>query len=211
MIGVVGNSHFHLPMVDLISTFGGACIAHDDRMFEVFVFDRGKESTGSLFGAPDDATSDASIDSFTSDLDTLPFTGYQHLASAASPLIVHSAALANRIDVETGFTPSLVPFVPYNVPAGPVGADHRKRARKALGLRDDVVHLATFGAVDTRTKCTNSAIVCASWLRDWGVPAHLHVVGPIDPLEAEELEEDVRELEFRRQGFRHRPYGAPDP
>jgi FkbM family methyltransferase len=196
VIAVVGDSHFHFPMLDLLGAFGGACISHDDRMVEAYCTDRGLRWTAGLLGSSGAPVDASEIEHFVSDLDALPACGYAQLAATASPLVVHSASLRTRVHAETGVEPVCVPFVPYNRPPGPLDAGRHALARGELGIADDVVALATFGAVDRRTKCTDLAVSCTSWLRDWGRKVHLYVVGALTSTEDAGLAELVRELDL---------------
>ena len=36
IVNVIGNSHFHFPILDLLGSFGGAAISHDNRMMEAY-------------------------------------------------------------------------------------------------------------------------------------------------------------------------------
>jgi FkbM family methyltransferase len=154
VVNVVGNSHFHFPVLDLLESFGGACIAHDISMVEAY-------------GLDDPDPSAVRAGAF----------GYRTLARRASPLLVHGHALARAIAEATGVAPIVVPFVPYRVPAEPLDESSPARARLALGLGDDSVHIATFGLVDRRTKGHETIVGALARLRDRHVPAHLHVVG----------------------------------
>jgi FkbM family methyltransferase len=172
VVGVVGNSHFHFPVVDLLEAFGGACIAHDVTMVEAHGWD--DPETSSVRGQG---------------------SGYGVLARVASPLVVHSHALADVIVKETGVMPVVVPFVPYRVPSEPAfDASSVARSRRALGLGDDAVHVATFGFVDRRTKGHDTIVGALAWLAGWDLPVHLHVVGDAPPGELVELSTLAGEL-----------------
>ena len=195
VVNVIGNSHFHFPILNLLSSYGGATIAHDNRMLEAYRYDRGEAWTAALLSLGGTKVGAPEIDEFMLDLDRLPSIGYDVIARQASPLIVHGSALASRIFRETGVSPVVVPFVPYNVPVlEAVDDDVRARCREALELADDVVHIATFGIVDSRTKRTDLVIGAVAWLRDWGRPAHLHIVGDTPAAERRSLQNLVGEL-----------------
>lgn len=195
VVNVVGNSHFHFPILNLLSSYGGATIAHDNRMLEAYRYDRGEAWTAELLSRSGTHVGVAEIEEFLLDLDRLPSAGYDVIARQASPLIVHGSALAGRILRETGVSPVVVPFVPYNVP-DPEEVDEaaRARSREKLGFADDVIHFATFGIVDSRTKRTDLVIGALVWLRDWGRPAHLHIVGDTPKAERGSLESLAAEL-----------------
>lgn len=195
VVNVIGNSHFHFPILDLLGSYGGAAISHDNRMMEAYRYDRGEAWTADLLSRSGTHVLPEEIEEFVLDLDRLPSVGYDLIARQASPLIVHGAALADRIHRETGVSPVVVPFVPYNVPdSADVDDAARARSRAKLGFVDDVAHLATFGIVDSRTKRTDLVMGALAWLRDWGRPAHLHIVGDTPKAEQDLLEALAAEL-----------------
>jgi glycosyltransferase involved in cell wall biosynthesis len=189
VVNVVGNSHFHFAILDLMESYGGACIAHDNRMIEAYRSDRGDAWTAELLSTPTRTVWPHELDEFSLDLEQAPSLGYELIAREAKPLIVHGRALAKRIERENGVSPVVVPFVPYNVPVGAITDAARVQARNALALADDLLHIASFGIVDRRTKGTDLVVVAAGLLRSRGVPTHVHIVGdgPADERKALEL------------------------
>lgn len=188
VVNVIGNSHFHFPILDLMDSYGGAAISHDTRMVESYEYDRGRDWTATLLSRSGVAVRADELGEFLLNLDRLPGLGYDLLARQASPLIVHGPSLAERIHRETGIRPEVVPFVPYNIPElQTIDGTARERCRQTLGLSDEVVHVATFGIVDSRTKGTDVIVGALSWLRTWGRVAHLHIVGEVPPEERTSL------------------------
>lgn len=190
VVTVVGNSHFHLPMLDLLQWFGGPVVAHDNRMFEAYRFDRGDAWTAHLLSTSEHPVRPAMLDDFARDLDLLPRLGYDLIVRQAAPLIVHGHGLAERVRAETGIAPAVIPFVPYRVPTPDVLTAHARRAaRAALDLPDTALNIATFGIVDARTKAHDLVVEALGFLRDWGVETILHVVGGAPSAEQRALEE----------------------
>jgi glycosyltransferase involved in cell wall biosynthesis len=178
VVNVIGNSHFHFSILDLMGAYGGACIAHDNRMVEAYRHDRGDAWTAELLSRPGHPVRPDEVMEMINDLDRLPSAGYGVIAREASPLIVHGRALAKSIYEETGTSPIVIPFVPYNVPkTEAIEGRTRSCAREKLGLSDDTLHIATFGIVDRRTKELDRIVAALAWLRTWHVRARLHVVG----------------------------------
>lgn len=198
VVNVIGNSHFHLPMLDLLSSFGGACIAHDNRMIESYGNDRGDAWLAQLLSKNRQVDAESLVD-LLDDLDELPAIGYDLVARLASPLLVHSRSLANRIEAETGVAPIALPFVPYNLPSvETIDAGLRMRARTGVNLSERIFHVATFGYVDRRTKGADLVVAAVAWLRDWGFPVHLHVVGGAPPHELRSLQQLASDLDVQR-------------
>jgi glycosyltransferase involved in cell wall biosynthesis len=178
VINVVGNSHFHFPILDLMGAYGGACIAHDNRMVEAYRHDRGDPWAADLISRPSMPVREEQLVDLVNDLDRLPSIGYDIIARQASPLIVHGQALADSIFHDTGIRPVVVPFVPYNVPSTEtIDKATRQHARTALDLSADVLQIGTFGIVDRRTKGTSLIVAAMRWLCDWGIKPLLHLVG----------------------------------
>jgi glycosyltransferase involved in cell wall biosynthesis len=178
VVNVIGNSHFHFPILDLMGVYGGACIAHDNRMVEAYRHDRGDTWTAELVSRPGRSVRPDEVLEMINDLDRLPSAGYDLVAREASPLIVHGRALAKTIREETGTSPVVIPFVPYNLPKTETIDDQtRSRARERLGFVAGTLHIATFGIVDRRTKGLDRIVAALAWLRGWHIRARLHVVG----------------------------------
>jgi FkbM family methyltransferase len=195
VINVIGNSHFHFPILDLMGSYGGACIAHDNRMVEAYRHDRGDAWTAELLSMPSRTVYPEELLDLLADLDRLPSLGYDIIARQASPLIVHGRTLADSIFHETATSPVVVPFVPYNIPRVTVIDDEaRARARQALGLAADVLQIGTFGIVDRRTKGLDLIVAAIAWLRSWDIRAELHIVGQAPLVERHALRRLARSL-----------------
>jgi glycosyltransferase involved in cell wall biosynthesis len=196
VINVVGNSHFHFPILDLMSSYGGACIAHDNRMVEAYRHDRGDAWTAALLSRPSRTVRPEELLDLLSDLDRLPSSGYDIVAREASPLIVHGQSVADTILNETGTRPMVVPFVPYNLPSVPeIDNGMYAGARHALGIADEVLHIGTFGIVDRRTKSLDLIVAAMAWLRAWDIRAELHIIGEAPLVERHALRRLARTLE----------------
>jgi glycosyltransferase involved in cell wall biosynthesis len=117
---------------------------------------------------------------------------------------VHGRALADSILRDTGTSPAVVPFVPYNVPSVTVISDDAStRARQALGLAADVFHIGTFGIVDRRTKRLDLVVAAVAWLRSWDIPAELHIVGQAPLVERHALRRLAKSLGIESQIILH--------
>jgi len=106
--------------------------------------------------------------------------GLWEVARRTQTLVLHTPGARERIECETGVSPQVVPFAHYRsfVPEGRSQAE-RAAARERLGIEssEDVIHLATFGYVDVRTKLTDVVVEAAGWLAYWGHRVALYVVG----------------------------------
>jgi hypothetical protein len=182
LLVVIGNSHFHVPFVELLAITDCIAIAHDTRMVELYMALRGKGGAEDMMlrtadpTAPDIVT--PSLDEQIDDMRLLQNAGMWEIANRARALVLHSESAAGRIERETGVHPIVLPFANQRVPHSSVITDaDRRAAAERLSFDPSQVHLATFGYVDFRTKMTDVVLEAAGWLVQWGHPIALHVVG----------------------------------
>ena len=188
-LSVLGNSHFHLPHLDLLERIDTVAINHDTRMIEYYMALRGRggvsnlmlRGTGRRELHPD-------LDEQVNDMRLLQSAGFWEIARRARILATHSPCSAPTISQQTGRPVEVLPFANYRRPSiDRVTEPMRAQARRNLGMWDDTVHLASFGYIDTRTKLTDLVVESAAWLQQWGRRVHLHLVGSASP----EVEEDL--------------------
>ncbi|GAN76376.1 glycosyl transferase [Acidisphaera rubrifaciens HS-AP3] len=178
---VVGNSGLHRGIVDQLLSWGGAVIAHDARMLDFYVhvygYDRACAQASAELGRP---VSRADIDEWLAHPGRLPTLFLDEIAHAARPLIVHSQPTATRL-VARGLPPPVVlPFSPYRVlPNASLSSAARLAARRQLGLPENEVVIATFGAVSA-DRAPEDLLWALETLRAWGVAARLVYVGAAD-------------------------------
>jgi FkbM family methyltransferase len=188
LLTVMGNSHFHLPGLEVIEARGGVVLCHDVRQIELNSY-LGLQDTAS---ASRPHMSDPPRRTLRHELDAVATLGFDHIAQHSRKLLFHSAAAAARVARETGATTAALPFVPYREPtAAERTREARAAARAQLGLADGQVHLALLGGVDVRTKAADVIIEAQAWLRQWGHPVVLHVVGGVDAAVQTHLEQLV--------------------
>ncbi len=183
VVSVVGNSHFHLPIFDLLQRYGGACIAHDARMFGFYRYLLGQERAlavasrelGRAVGAPE-------MDTWLADEGRLEALFLGEVAASAAPAIVHSPITARLFAERYGVRPAYLPFSIYR-PWSPAELTPARRAaaRARLGLEPNEVAIATFGFVHV-SKAPEECVWALDLLRGWGVPASLHFVGGAETL-----------------------------
>lgn len=180
-LSVLGNSHFHLPMLRVLEDAGGAALAHDTRMIDLYAHLRGPSGAASLMNKNGrNFVSDADVSILHMNIDELGDTCYWEIAHAADPLIFHSRIAAERTAVETGTSPRRICFVPYKLPATTDPAA-RIESRERLGLIDSELNIVCVGIVDTGTKKADLIIEAVGWLNQWGFGTRVHFVGPVAP------------------------------
>jgi len=194
VITVVGNSHFHLPFVQLTEVVDTHVLAHDTRMVEFYLSLRDRHGVQQLMLRTEDdehLALNPALDDQIADMRLLQNAGLWEVARRGRRLIIHSPVSANRIEQETGVAPAVLPFAHYRA-ADTVSSDTRAQARERLGFDrwgSDAVHLASFGFVDFRTKRSDLVVEAAAWLAQWGRQIVLHLVGAAPP----ELESALRD------------------
>jgi glycosyltransferase involved in cell wall biosynthesis len=199
-VSVIGNSHFHLPMIDLLGYIDSAAILHDTRMIEFYAALRGRGGAEQLMvrGQASRVIAPA-FDEQLNDLRLLQNAGMWEIAQQAKPLIMHSTMSAPRIEAETGVVPQMLPFANYRSPSEAIITEEmREAARNRLGLDPSVKHIASFGFIDIRTKLSDVIIEAAAWLSQWGHDVHLHLVGSATAPIAEELQTRARQAGLSR-------------
>jgi len=205
-VSVVGNSHFHVPFIEVLGRVDAVVIAHDTRMVEYYMAMRGKGGAEQVMTRGQGRrTLDPPLDDQIDDMRLLQNAGFWEIARQSRMLILHSPTAASRIEQETGVTPRLLPFANQRVPhGGHVTEQLRDQARRRLGFSRDTIHLGTFGYVDLRTKLTDVVVEAAAWLSQWGHPISLHLAGSAADADAKALTRRAEEAgiqEFEVTGF----------
>ena len=181
-VSVIGNSHFHVPMLEVIDHVDSVVVSHDTRMVELYMAMRGKGGVEQVMlrGSGRSELSPP-LDDQIDDMRLLENAGFWEIARRARMLVMHSPSAAPRIQHETGVVPRLLPFANQRAPQGAVTQEMRLAARSRLGFDEmpfaGTVHIASFGFVDVRTKMTDVVIESAAWLSQWGHRVSLHLAG----------------------------------
>jgi FkbM family methyltransferase len=187
VLHVIGNSHFHIPALEHLQRFGGAALAHDNRMQNLYHHWRGRRGMLDVLGLNPDSFDDTEADRLLIEIDELPNLGYAEIARDANPMFVHSSLLADRVRSETGVNPIVLPFCPYRLPR-----ESDPPRRRPPGSR---LQLASFGEISITFKRHDLMVEMLSWLRLWGHSVHLVFVGGGDQREIEYLEELAESLD----------------
>ena len=185
IISVLGNSRFHLPIIELFERYGGPCIMHDSRLTQIYFHRLGQEKflqfANKLLGRP------VEMDEVSLWLEDRqpPSFFIEPLAERAKPMIVHTRRyqemLRERYHLETELAtfPANCQFTEEELSEG-----NRTLIRHSLGFDDAVFVIASFGIVD-RSKGVLACIVALDLLRFWKIPAMLIFVGKAAGLEHE--------------------------
>jgi len=208
-VSVVGNSHFHVPFLEVTERVDSVVVSHDTRLVELYMALRGRGGVEQvMLRGTGRRALDPPLDDQIDDMRLLQNAGFWEVARRARALILHTPSAAGRIAEETGVSPVLLPFANQRAPQGAVTERLRVEARARLGFDDGpfagTVHIASFGYVDVRTKMTDVVIESAAWLSQWGHRVSLHLAGAASPEEIESLTRRAREAgieNFRITGF----------
>ncbi len=197
VVSVVGNSSFHVKIIDLLCRFGGAAIVHDNRLTEVFNSmlgpDRFLALARRVLKRPELPYDE--VVKWMDDPGTAPSMFFDPLLGRAEPLFVHSRPLAEHVHRLHGVHPVVLPFCVYrDVPAADLTPQARAAARARLGLKDGAFVVATFGLV-TEGKAPLECLWAIELLRAWRIPAELHFVGAAGHLKPR-IDAWVRELKL---------------
>ena len=189
-----------------MSQIESVAVLHDTRMVELYLALRGHGGLEQLMLRGTGRTAlDPSLDEQISDMRLLENMGLWEIARRAQGLIMHSQSAAPLVREQTGVLPHVLPFASQRVPdTDSVTQDDRRQARARLGWADDRLHIGSFGYVDIRTKMADLVVEGAAWLRQWGHPVSLHLVGSATPALAAELASRAHEaglVDFEITGF----------
>jgi len=177
---VLGDSRFHVPQLRLLRELGGAALAHDTRMVELYLHLRGVAGVARLMrsGAFEHDLTEAQVLHQVHHLDELVDRGYAEIARDAQPLVLHSKSAVGRIAAETGVEARWLPMVPYRLPEqATLTRSDRQNARHRLGIENGTFAIGIHGGVDIRTKHADTIVEALGWLRTWGVDARVYFVG----------------------------------
>ncbi|WP_457302311.1 glycosyltransferase, partial [Phyllobacterium sp. P5_D12] len=178
VIGVVGNSHFHLEIFNFLLRYGGVCIEHDNRLLSFYRILLGKERAQEVaqreLGRP---VSGEEIDRWMSDESLLEATFLGELATASSQLFLHSQVTTDIVNARLNAGAVHLPFSIYRPwTTDPLDRSAKRRARERLGFGEDEFAIATFGYVHSN-KAAEECIWAIDLLRSWNIPAKLYFVG----------------------------------
>jgi glycosyltransferase involved in cell wall biosynthesis len=194
VVGVMGNSHFHVRIFDALTRFGGACISHDNRLFGFYLTFFGTWRTREI--AQQELRrplEDGELEEWARDESTLEATFLGELAKRCKPFIVHSRVTARIVEERFGVRPSYLPFSIYREwTEEELAADRRTEARRRLAIAARCVAVVAMGFVNS-SKVPIDCIWALEVLRGWGIPAELYFVGAV--ADAAPLRQLCHELE----------------
>jgi FkbM family methyltransferase len=177
-ISVLGNSHFHIPILSFLRHSGGLVLAHDSKMVELYAAVRGERATDNLMNHSSRVEGTRLSYSDQVHGNSYGNLGYGEIAEISSAMVFHSSGAAARVNEETGKRTLVLPFVPLRSPLeGETLETRRTQARHTLGFTGESIHLISVGIIDSRSKLNDIILEASLWLRSWGHDVNLHFVG----------------------------------
>lgn len=178
VVGVVGNSHFHLEVFQLLERYGGACIEHDNRLLGFYNIllgaTRARHVAERELGR---RVTEEELGSWLQDESQLKATFLGEIADWASPLFVHSRVTAQLIQERFSKTAIYLPFSIYRQwEIDPTDRGLKAAAKKRLGIDSAEFSIISLGLVHSN-KAVEECIWAVDLLRSWKIPAKLHLVG----------------------------------
>jgi len=209
LVSVVGNSHFHLPFIELRKIAKCVVVAHDTRMNEFYMALRGIGGLQELMLRTENPAAplgiDPPIDQQISDMRLLQNAALWEVTRNAQTFVSHSPAARERIGLETGVDPVVVTFPNYRSPEfAEITPQLRADAKARLGFDSDRIHLTSLGFIDIRTKMSDVVVESAAWLQQWGHPVSLHLAGAGSEVEVTKLNQQAQRaglVDFEITGF----------
>ncbi|MDX8524477.1 glycosyltransferase [Mesorhizobium sp. MSK_1335] len=178
VIGVIGNSHFHLEVFHLLERYGGACIEHDNRLLGFYRILMGSARARALaereLGRP---VMEEEIGSWLQDESRLKATFLGEVAEWASPMFVHSRVTAQIVQERFSKAAIYLPFSIYRQwQIDPTDRGLKLAARTRLGIDQQEFAVISLGLVHSN-KAVEECIWAVDLLRSWKIPAKLYFIG----------------------------------
>ncbi len=180
-ISVIGNSHFHSEIFEILLEQGGACIAHDARQIDFYVHLKGIDVAVAI--ATQELGRNVTSGEVTHWLHhqrDLPIPFLSEIARTANPLIVHSPTTAKIIEECYGKNVAFLPFAQYRIPLdGELKSEYRAEVKKTLGFNQDDILITTFGGLGL-DRGIDEILWAVKLLRTWSIKARLVFCGSCD-------------------------------
>ncbi|BCG81541.1 hypothetical protein MesoLj113b_50830 [Mesorhizobium sp. 113-3-3] len=178
VVGVMGNSNFHLEVFQMLERYGGACIEHDNRLLGFYASLLGSSRTRAVaegeLGRP---VSDEEIGSWLQDESRLRATFLGEIAEWASPMFVHSRVTAKIVQDRFSKMAIYLPFSIYRQwETDPTNQRLKSAARLRAGIAKKEFAIVSLGYVHSN-KAAEECIWAVDLLRSWSIPAKLYFIG----------------------------------
>lgn len=178
VVGVMGNSNFHLEVFQMLERYGGACIEHDNRLLGFYASLLGSSRTRAVAaGELGRSVSDEEIGSWLQDESRLRATFLGEIAEWASPMFVHSRVTAKIVQDRFSKMAIYLPFSIYRQwETDPTNQRLKSAARLRAGIAKKEFAIVSLGYVHSN-KAAEECIWAVDLLRSWSIPAKLYFIG----------------------------------
>jgi FkbM family methyltransferase len=193
-INILGNSHFHLQNIHLIPAQNTLAIAHDVRMTDLI-------NSTPIFSPKPVRLIDTVHDSDSSNrhtLDEITDLKFGFISQFSSDVLFHSRKVASRVQAQHGLRTFYLPLIPYRLPIQGETWQEKYKKRNTLTR---VLKIGFFGDADINTKSLDSIIESIMWLNDWGIKVRLRIIGNVNSVVKNKLEESFTRIELTNVEF----------
>ncbi len=149
VISVMGNSRHHEIYFELLRRYGGACVCHDSRLLQFYVNRYGLEYAARIASKElRRRVTAAEIEQWMADEMLREASFLAGIAESAAPLIFHARMSVDIVRRRFDKTAHFIPFAIYRPwAAAALSATARATARQQLGMKDDEIHIVSFGFI----------------------------------------------------------------
>lgn len=178
VLSVIGNSHFHIKMIEMQRIYGGACLVHDNRLAELYNWWKGPEYLANMASKSlERPVSTTEVKHWVDNPGLLPSVFFDELIPAAQPLIVHSKGIQSQCIKEYGIDVKYLPFCVYrDFDLERLSDVGKNESRHRLNMTPDQIVIVSFGIVN-KTKAPDTCIEALYHLHKSDIQAHLYFVG----------------------------------
>ena len=183
---VVGNSHFHIEIIELQQAHGGPCLIHDNRLAELYNWWKGEDYLVKMASKHlGRKVKGGEVQHWMSNPGDLPSMFFGELIDTASPLIVHSRGIQAQCFKEHGVKPAYLPFCCYReFNVDDLTSKGKLAARAALGIGPEEFVVISLGIVGP-SKGPFQCIDAVARVIKSGINAHFYFVGSAGNLETQ--------------------------
>lgn len=177
VISVIGNSHYHSKIFDLVLEYGGVVIEHDNRLLDFYNWKFGSEYTASVASREiGNSYNQDDIYNWLHHSENIRTLFLNDLYDSSTLLFMHSKPLINHYHQISGRKASYLPFCIYSELSPNQRMNNKKRARTTLGVSDDEILIISLGSVDP-TKYCNEIVMALNLLNSTTVKYKFYFVG----------------------------------
>lgn len=177
LLVVLGNSHFHLPGLQVLRKHSCDIILHDTRLVDLYAHLRGFAGLRRLMKkAVDvaDQNDSISLHDQLQDFNKLQNYGTWEAVRQARRVIMHAPLSSGIVARQTGVVPVNLPFASY---LDVTTTFDKAAARQAVGFTESCTHISTFGSMNQERKRVIDLLKAVVLVARRKHPICMHFVG----------------------------------